>query len=237
MFTGSTPPSPPRPPKFLPKDQPTPPKACLNDPWTPKTIELLRDNSGGQARWFVQYIWGLRARFRFALRNPMRNPPSHMNLVISSLRWQYHLVQGSVAIREVIFYQEAGIGQGDPFSPQLFSFCAAIIIYPLRQLRVTMGMRLYVDDFLITFGQVATKWHLIKVFHEFKRFLAVSGLQQNVCKSAYVTKGTLQPEALRSMQNWGVRHETRVRYFGVLMGHVPVKEAFVGPLREAYRTE
>ena len=67
-------PHPPRPPKLVPKDQPTPPKASLNDPLTPKTMELLKDNSGDQARWFVQYIWGLRARFRFALRNPMRNP-------------------------------------------------------------------------------------------------------------------------------------------------------------------
>ena len=74
MFTGSAPQSPPRPPKFVPKDQPTPPKASLNDPLTPKTMGLLRDNSGDQALWFVQYIWGLRARFRFALRNPMRNP-------------------------------------------------------------------------------------------------------------------------------------------------------------------
>ena len=74
MFTGSAPPSPPRPPKLVPKDQPTPPKASLNDPLTPKTMELLRDNSGDQARWFVQYFWGLRARFRFALRNPMHNP-------------------------------------------------------------------------------------------------------------------------------------------------------------------
>ena len=74
MFAGSAPPSPPRPPKLVPKDQPTPPKASHNDPLTPKTMELLRDNSGYRARWFVQYILGLRARFRFALRNPMRNP-------------------------------------------------------------------------------------------------------------------------------------------------------------------
>ena len=74
MFAGSAPPSPPRPPKLVPKDRPTPPKASLNHPLTPKTMELLRDNSGYQARWFAQYIWGLRARFRFALQNPMRNP-------------------------------------------------------------------------------------------------------------------------------------------------------------------
>ena len=74
MFTGSAPPSPPRPPKFVPKDQPTPPKAPLNDPLIPKTMELLRDNCVGQARGFVQYIRGLRAPFCFALRNPMCNP-------------------------------------------------------------------------------------------------------------------------------------------------------------------
>ena len=74
MFTGSAPPSALRPPKLVPKDQSTPPKASLNDPMTPKTMELLRDNSGNQAPSFVQYIWGPRARFPFALRNPMRNP-------------------------------------------------------------------------------------------------------------------------------------------------------------------
>ena len=74
MFAGSAPPSPPRPTKFVPKDQPTQSKASLNDPLTPKTMELLRDNSVGQARWFVQYISGLHARFHFALETPMRNP-------------------------------------------------------------------------------------------------------------------------------------------------------------------
>ena len=77
MFMGSASPSPPRPPKCVPKDRPTPPKASLNDPLILKTMELLRDNSGCQARGFVQYISGLRAQFRFALRNPMRNPLSH----------------------------------------------------------------------------------------------------------------------------------------------------------------
>ena len=84
-------------------------------------------------------------------------PPTFVNLVISSLRSPYHFLVGNAAIKEVIFYQKAGIGQGDPFSAQLFSFCTAIIIYPLRQLRGKMGMYLYVGDFLITFGQETTK--------------------------------------------------------------------------------
>ena len=98
-----------------------------------------------------------------------------------------------------------------------------------------MGMYLYVDDFLITFGRETTKQQLQRVFHELRHFSAVSGLQQNVGKSAYVTKGTLQPEALHFRQDSGLQHETEVRYLGVPMGHVSVKEAFVGPLRGAYR--
>ena len=37
------------------------------------------------------------------------------------------------------------------------------------------------------------------------------------------------------MQDSGLQHETKVRYLRGHMGHVFSKEAFVGPLREAYR--
>ena len=48
-------------------------------------------------------------------------PPTFVNLAISSLKSHYHFLVGSAAIKEATFCQEAGIGQGDPFSPQLFS--------------------------------------------------------------------------------------------------------------------
>ena len=38
-------------------------------------------------------------------------PPTFVNLVISSLRSHYHFLVGSAAIKEVTFYQEAGIVQ------------------------------------------------------------------------------------------------------------------------------
>ena len=37
------------------------------------------------------------------------------------------------------------------------------------------------------------------------------------------------------MKNLGLQHNTKVRYLGVQIGHVFVREAFVGPMREAYR--
>ena len=78
MFMWSAPPSPPRPPKCVAKDQPTPPKAPLNDPLTPKIMELPMDNNGGQTQWFVQYIWGLSARYRFNISDPNAQPPCNM---------------------------------------------------------------------------------------------------------------------------------------------------------------
>ena len=84
-------------------------------------------------------------------------PPTFVNLVIYSLRSQHYFLVGSAGIREVKFYQEARIGQGDSFSPQLFSFCAAIIIYPLRQLRVKMGMYLYMWRTSSGYHQATTK--------------------------------------------------------------------------------
>ena len=57
MFMGSAHPSPLRQPKFVLKDQPTPPRASLNDPLPAKTMGLLKDNSSGQAQWCTLCEW------------------------------------------------------------------------------------------------------------------------------------------------------------------------------------
>ena len=46
-------------------------------------------------------------------------PPTFLNLIIPISRSEYHFLVGSAAVREVKFYQEIGIGQGDAFPPQL----------------------------------------------------------------------------------------------------------------------
>ena len=62
----------------------------------------------------------------------------------------------------------------------------------------------------------------------------MSGLQVNLGKSAYVTKGVLVDPIMTYMTQSGLQHAKCVRYLGVQVGHVSTKEAFRGPLHEAF---
>ena len=73
LFTGQSPPSPPRPRKLVSNDPPTSPKATLRDPLTPKTLALISENRGCHATDFINRVYGERARYMFALVNPQRN--------------------------------------------------------------------------------------------------------------------------------------------------------------------
>ena len=117
----------------------------------------------------------------------------------------------------------------------MFSFCAAIVIYPLRQLQAWLGLYLHIDDFPRTFASDVTLSQVEQVFHELRKFSAMSGLQLILGKSAYVTKGVLGDPVLRYMAQSGLQYAKRVPYLGVQVGHVSTKEAFLGPLREAFR--
>ena len=153
--------------------------------------------------------------YRIALRTLSHNfiqaalnffsfPPMFVKLGIASLRSQYRFLVGCAAIKEFTFSHEAGIDQGDPFPPQLFSFCAAIAIYPLHELQAPLALYLYVDDFLITFASHVTLRQLEQVFHQLRKFSATSGLQLNLDKSAYVTKGVLADPVLGYMAQSGL---------------------------------
>ena len=47
----------------------------------------------------------------------------------------YHFCVGRGMVREYVFRPEAGIGQRDPFSPVLFSFCVSFVLYPLERVQ------------------------------------------------------------------------------------------------------
>ena len=74
MCTAVPPPSPPRPPKYVPKDPPTPSKPTVHGPYTAKTLQLFRDNHGGGVQYFVDGVLNRRAMYRFAVQQPKKNP-------------------------------------------------------------------------------------------------------------------------------------------------------------------
>ena len=74
MCTAVPPPSPPQPPKCVPKDPPTPPKPTVHGPYSAKTLQLIRENHGAGVQYFVDGVLNRRAMYRFAVQQPKKNP-------------------------------------------------------------------------------------------------------------------------------------------------------------------
>ena len=74
MCTAVPPPSPPQPPKYVPKDPPTHPKPTVHGPYSAKTPQVIRENHGGGVRYFVDGVLNRRVMYRFAVQQPKQNP-------------------------------------------------------------------------------------------------------------------------------------------------------------------
>ena len=73
MCTAVPSPSPPQPPKYVPKDPPNPPKPTVHGPYSAKTLQLIRENHGGGVQTFVDGVLNRRAMYRFAIQQPKTN--------------------------------------------------------------------------------------------------------------------------------------------------------------------
>ena len=74
MCTAVPPPSPPQPPQNVPKDPSTPSKPTVHARYSAKTLQLIRENHGGRVRYVVDGVLNSRAMYRFAVRQPRKNP-------------------------------------------------------------------------------------------------------------------------------------------------------------------
>ena len=74
MCTAVPPPSPPQPPKYVPKDPPIPPKPTVHGPYSAKTLQLIRENHGAGVQYFLDGVLNRRAMYRFAVQQPKKNP-------------------------------------------------------------------------------------------------------------------------------------------------------------------
>ena len=70
MCTAVAPPSPPQPPKYVPKDPPGPPKPTVHGPYSAKALQLIRENHGAGVQYFVDGVLNRRAMYRFAVPQP-----------------------------------------------------------------------------------------------------------------------------------------------------------------------
>ena len=65
--------------------------------------------------------------------------------VLATLRTPYQLCVARGVVRDVSYVPKAGIGQGDPFSPVLFSCCVSFVLHLLSTIR-GLNSYMYADD-------------------------------------------------------------------------------------------
>ena len=75
-------------------------------------------------------------------------PQTYIAFILSTLVAPFHFHVGRGVVREIFFLLKAGFGQGDPFSPVLFSFCAAFVLYRIDQIPRS-GPYMYADDLCV----------------------------------------------------------------------------------------
>ena len=168
-------------------------------------------------------------------------PPTYIQFILATLVAPYHFCVGRGVVREALFCPWAGIGQGDPFSPVLFSFCVSLVLYLIGMiLRVSSYM--FADDLRVLIGGKRVVLVLQKVYDCMKEFGLFSGLKLNLGKCGVVIKIILHSQDqqhIKAKQDGelllGMRICQSVKYLGVRMGNITSDEAYAFPLVEAQR--
>ena len=218
-----------------------------------------------KGRQMINHIWGVRSTFEMTERCLMVSfdfsnafptlshtfiqavlqlielPIGYVLFVLATLRTPYQFCVGRGVVRDVSYVPKAGIGQGDPFSPVLFSFCVSFVLHLLSTIR-GLNSYMYADDLCAIVEGVNLAATLARVQEAMRVFAKFSGQVLNLGKCGVVIKGRLraseqaQVEVIGEKQLLlGIPVVDSVKYLGVRMGNVSPDFAFAFPLGEAQR--
>ena len=101
--------------------------------------------------------------------------PFHIQFILLTLVARYHFCVGKGVVREFLFSPKAGIGQGDPFSPLQFSFCASFVLFCFDPI-CSAHPYMYGDDLCILITNNFSET-IQKVIHQMHDFGKVSPAQ------------------------------------------------------------
>ena len=216
-----------------------------------------------KGRQMINHIWGVRSTFEMTERCLMVSfdfsnafptlshtfiqavlqlielPIGYVLFVLATLRTPYQFCVGRGVVRDVSYVPKAGIGQGDPFSPVLFSFSVSFVLHLLTTIR-ELNSYMYADDLCPIVEGANLVNTLARVQEAMRVFAKFSGQVLNRGKCGVVIKGRLtapeqaQVEVIRDKQILlGIPIVDSVKYLGVRMGNVTPDSAFALPLGEA----
>ena len=138
-------------------------------------------------------------------------------------------------VKDVLVHPHSGVKQGDPLSPAIFVMVSSVLVRKLQSLSPCIHILFYADDLLIyiplpppTVSKLLT--HIFEAIRVYGLFV---GLRINLGKSAFLLKGEWGEDHKRILASFGVPVKAKIRYLGIVLGHVSSEEAYTPTIARA----
>ena len=131
----------------------------------------------------------------------------------------------------------AGVRQGCPLSPLLFSIVSDVLLRRVRRLSPGSLVRAYADDIAVVLRRLLEARQLEDIFAEYS---LVSGLRLHSAKSIIVPLSIRSPDDIRTMissaaPTWGsLTIKDNAKYLGYVLGPGRGEQAWTGVLRKMH---
>ena len=155
-------------------------------------------------------------------------PPTLTAVLMSMFRAPLLFAVGQGIVPDVPLDPGSGIKQGDPLSLAIFVMVCSVLVPMIQRISPDIHVLFYADDLLlyIPLPPAEVLPLLDKVFDIIKVYGYNVGLKINLDKSAFLLKGFWHDHTQARLQKFGVSVRTRVKYLGVLIGHLTAEEAY-----------
>ena len=129
---------------------------------------------------------------------------------MSMFKAQFIFAMGRGVVKEVKITPSSGIKQGDPLFPAVFVMVCSIVVHALKEVSPQVNVLFYADDLLQYTPPPprmrATPPHL-RATPTFRHF---HGTQNNLSKSALLTKGAWPDQYIQILRSFGVEVKQKV---------------------------